>query len=341
MKQTKYNSYKTNSLPQGCKLCVKGQKMVLFVTGLCSRGCKFCPLSKMRKDIDSTYSNERKVKNFSGIAEEIKAQGAKGCSLTGGDPLLKLDRTLALAKKLKETFGRKFHIHIYVSTKLVTEETLEKLSHYIDEIRFHPDFDKDLEEEAAKIKLASKFWNKKQIGVELPMFPDKKEEIWQIIKSVQDTISFLNLNELESGEYSEKHMGKNYDLTEDGYTISDSIEAGRDLAKRLENSFPKLRIHMCTADLKNNHQYKNRLKNYKQMKYAKRNEDGLNVYFRCENIKDITDTLPLNKYYIDEDKNKVILAPSLVRKMIGQIKIEKVEEYPTSEREEAENEFLE
>lgn len=314
--------------------------MVLFVTGACSRGCKFCPLSKMRKDADSTYSNEKKVKNFSEVVEEVRAQGAKGCSLTGGDPLLKLDRTLVLAKKLKETFGAKFHIHIYVSTKLVTEEILEKLSENIDEIRFHPDFDKDLQEEANKIKLASKFWDKKNIGVELPMFPDKKEEIWKIVKSVQNTISFLNLNELESGEYSENHMKKNYDLTEDGYTISDSVEAGRDLAKRLENSFPKLSIHMCTADLKNNYQYKNRLKNYQQMKFAKRNEDGLNVYFRCENIKDITDQLPLNKYYIDEEKNKVILAPSLVRKLRGQIKIEKVEEYPTYEREEAETEFL-
>jgi len=239
MKQTKYSSYLEGNLVEGCKLCVKGQKMVLFVTGLCSRGCEFCPLSNMRKNIDNVYANERKITNensFNEIIEEVKISGAKGCSLTGGDPLLKLEKTIKLAKKLKETFTKKFHIHIYVSTKLVTEDKLEKLSKYIDEIRFHPDFDKPVKEEIKKIAIAKKFWNKKNIGIEIPCFPDKIDKILELIKEAKDYISFLNLNELESGEVSEKYMNKKYKISKDGYTISNSIDAGKYLIKKIKLS---------------------------------------------------------------------------------------------------------
>ena len=340
MKKTINSSYLAGKLPKGCKLCVKGQKMVLFVTGKCSRGCKFCPLSKLRKNLDVTYSNERKIENFSEIVQEVKAQNAKGCSLTGGDPLLELEKTLDLAKNLKKKFGKKFHIHIYISTKLVDIEKLEKLSKYIDEVRFHPDLEKDLQKEAEKIKLAKSFWKRKNIGLEIPMFPDKINEIIKIVKLTQDTISFLNLNELESGEYSENYMNKTYNLNKDGYTISNSISSGLNLIKKLEKKFPKLNIHLCTSELKNNFQYKNRLKSYKKMKFAKRNEDGLNVYFRCGNTEEIKRIFPKNKYYYDKEKNKIILSPNLVRKILGKIRIERVEEFPTFEREETEVEEL-
>ena len=72
MKKTPYASYLSGSLTKGCKLCVKGQKMVLFVTGLCSRGCEFCPLSKMRKSIDKIYANERKISNENAYDEILK-----------------------------------------------------------------------------------------------------------------------------------------------------------------------------------------------------------------------------------------------------------------------------
>ena len=109
MKKTKYSSYLSGKNTKGCKLCVKGKKMVLFTTGLCSRGCEFCPLSKMRKNIDKIYANERKIPNEDAINEiikEVKISKAKGCSITGGDPLLKLNRTIKFATKLKETFGK-------------------------------------------------------------------------------------------------------------------------------------------------------------------------------------------------------------------------------------------
>lgn len=344
MKKTKYESYLKGKNTKGCKLCVKGQKMVLFVTGLCSRGCEFCPLSKMRKSVDKIYANERLVSTedaINEIIEEVKISGAKGCSLTGGDPLLKLDRTIKLATALKKEFGKKFHIHIYVSTKLVNQETLEKLSKVIDEIRFHPDFENSVETEIKKIALAEKFWKKKNIGIEIPCFPDKIEEILNFIKKASPYISFLNMNELESGEYSEKYMNKKYKISKDGYTISNSIDAGKYLIKKISKIAPKLNIHLCTAELKNWHQYKNRLKNYKVRKFAKMTDDGTIIYFAIEYKKELLEKLPTKERYHDKQKNRIIISPKLALKLKTKEEIYRIEEYPTYEREECEVEKLE
>ncbi|HRZ19884.1 MAG TPA: radical SAM protein, partial [Methanofastidiosum sp.] len=45
IKITDANSYYTGKLSKGCKLCIKGRKSVLFVTGLCGVNCYYCPLS--------------------------------------------------------------------------------------------------------------------------------------------------------------------------------------------------------------------------------------------------------------------------------------------------------
>ncbi len=343
MKKTKYASYLEGKPVRGCELCVKGQKMVLFVTGLCSRGCEFCPLSKMRKSIDKIYANERKITNetaYNEIIEEVKISGAKGCSLTGGDPLLKLNRTIKLAKKLKDHFGKKFHIHIYASTKLVTKSKLEKLSKVIDEIRFHPDFDKPTKQEIKKIKLAKEFWKKKNIGIEIPCFPDKIDKILEFIKQAKPDISFLNLNELESGEISERRMMKKYKMNKDGYTISTSIDAGKYLIREIHKFAPKINIHLCTAELKNWHQYKNRLKNYETPKFSKKTEDGTIIYFAMPYTKNFFMSLPQKKVYHDKKKKRIILNPKLVNKLKDKFEIFRIEEYPTYEREECEVEMV-
>jgi pyruvate formate-lyase activating enzyme-like uncharacterized protein len=175
--RTQFHSLRKGNIAEGCRYCVQGKKSVIFVTGLCSRNCAFCPTSDIKNKHDVTYVNERPVQNknekqmLKEIIEEAKKHRACGAGLTGGDPLVKIDRTCAIIKMFKQEFGKQFHCHLYTIFPLVNETNLKKLYNAgLDEIRFHPDLDDDKQWE--RLKLASKFdWD---IGVEIPVIPGKE-----------------------------------------------------------------------------------------------------------------------------------------------------------------------
>ena len=354
IKKTKYSSYCLNGIADGCKKCVVGKKLVLFISGICSEKCWYCSLSEKRKNKDIIWVNERKCLNVVDMIKEAKESNAKGCGITGGDPLLFLKRTLTYARALKRKFGKKFHIHIYLPTKLVDEKKLKKLSKVIDEVRFHPKFliDKKKEkQDIKKIKLAKKFWKKENIGIELPLIPELKREILNFILKVKEDIGFVNLNELEISDTNFNIVTKRYKLKENGYVVADSKKAGLWVLGELKKNKIKLKLHLCTAELKNWHQYKNRLLRHKILPFSKRTRDGTIIYFAVNGkIQKIpagifclsksatannTD-LQINSGYYDKKKKRTIIPAGRIRKLKNRYKILRIEEYPTYDRDEVE-----
>ena len=72
MEKTKFCSWKKGPLAKGCELCVKGEKTVLFITGLCNNNCYYCPISDKKKNFDVVYVNEWKTKSKNDLLTEIK-----------------------------------------------------------------------------------------------------------------------------------------------------------------------------------------------------------------------------------------------------------------------------
>jgi pyruvate formate-lyase activating enzyme-like uncharacterized protein len=255
--KTNVYSWKKGKLPKGCAYCVKGEKLVLFVTGLCPNKCFFCPVSEKKCGKDVIYANEWKITSPKDILEEAKLTKAKGAGITGGDPLVKLDRTVKYIKLLKKNFGKNFHIHLYTPLNLVTETRLKKLHQAgLDEIRFHPMLDKP--KEWKRIELANKF--KWDVGVEIPIIPGKKAQTKKLIDFIKDKIDFLNLNELE---ISDTNVNK---LVEKGFKpknkLSYGVKGSEKLAKELLNYLKKtkLNIHYCTTTTKDKAQLARRIK---------------------------------------------------------------------------------
>lgn len=342
--KTKFDSYCINGVAEGCKYCVRGEKIVLFITGICSRNCWYCSLSKKRKNCKDIYANERLVKNFDDILKEVEESRATSAGITGGDPLINFEKTIWFASKLKKHFGKKFHIHIYLPTKFVTEKKLSELSKYVDEVRFHPEFliksqnflkKNQNSEDIEKIKLASKFWSKKNIGIELPMIPEKKKEILNFILEVEKFVGFVNLNEFELSETNFEIVTKNYELNEGGYVIKGSLESGKWILNELQKMNSKLKVHLCTAQLKNCFQFRNRLKKHKILPYGKRTEDGNVIYLFVEGKLDKKGT------YFDKEKNRTILSEKVARDFLKEKKkVFRVEEFPTYDRIEIEKEEI-
>lgn len=345
--KTPYSSFclNKNGIARGCKFCVKGEKLVIFISGRCSRNCWYCSLSKKRKSIDKIWANEREIKNTKELIEEAKESRATSAGITGGDPLLFLSRTIKYAKVLKSKFGNKFHIHIYLPTKLVTKEKLRKLSKYIDEVRFHPEFlinasKEKIKEDIEKIRLASLYWNKQNIGIELPLIPEKKKQILEFVLKVKDFIGFVNLNEFELSETNFEIVTKKYKLKEGGYVIAKSKEAGLWILKQLKRKKVKLNVHLCTAELKNCFQYKNRLLRHKILLYQKRTKEGTVVCFVVKDKNYISKLKNKKGVCYDKVKNRLILSEGVANELLNKVKIYRIEEYPTFDREEVEVEEI-
>ncbi|MBU0628393.1 MAG: radical SAM protein [Nanoarchaeota archaeon] len=280
MQKTPYYSYKLGTLPKGCQLCVKGSKLVMFITGLCPRCCYFCPISDKKYQKDVIYADEWPITDIKEAIKEAKLINAEGAGITGGDPLYKLDRTLKFIKALKKQFGKKFHIHLYTSLNLINEKNLNQLYKAgLDEIRFHLDLDSN--RLWHRIKLALNYnWD---IGVEIPVIPKKEKHLKNIIIFLnkvgingKNKIKFLNLNELEIAD------NKVNKLLELGYKTKDSmsyaVKGSEKLALKLmdfiQKNNIKLNVHYCTAQLKDKVQLANRIK--RRAKNIKKTFDTLN-----------------------------------------------------------------
>jgi hypothetical protein len=344
MEKTKFYSWKNGKLCKGCRLCVEGEKLVLFITGICPRNCWYCSLSEKKKSQDVIYANERPISNVNEAIEEAKLCDAKGAGITGGDPLSKLGRTVEYIKALKKEFGKDFHIHLYTSLDLADEGKLESLFNAgLDEIRFHPDIENN--KLWNKLSLAKKFrW---KAGVEIPVIPGLKEKTIRLIEFVKDKIDFLNLNELEFSELNYTEYEKRGLKTKN--ELSYGIKGSEELALELLEMFPGTNIHYCTSRLKDSVQLakriKRRAKNIKE-KFDIVTDEGMlirgAVYldknlkrkFKPEELEEAKKKINLKEIKIDERKSRLLLSKKNVIKFSDKIKKlgyipAVVEEYPT------------
>lgn len=117
--RTGHFSWKAGALAKGCEQCVKGEKLVLFATGICPRHCYFCPISDKKWAKDDVYANEWKISSEKDIIKEAELCDSKGAGITGGDPLARIERVAKYIRMLKKRLGRKFHIHLYTPLDLV------------------------------------------------------------------------------------------------------------------------------------------------------------------------------------------------------------------------------
>ncbi|MBT3297678.1 radical SAM protein [archaeon] len=261
------HSFHLGNVSEGCKRCIKGEKLVLFITGKCAQQCYYCPVSEHKFGHDKIFADEWEIEDneqgWKNLVKEVKLINAKGAGITGGDPLCVLERTCKYIKRMKEQFGKDFHVHLYTPLKLINKEVLVKLNESgLDEIRFHPDLDDDKLWD--KLLLAKDFvWD---IGIEIPCVPGKEFEIKKLIDFVaeHDIIKFFNLNELERSDTSVEH----YSLPNDQFPtidqISYAIQGSKELAELFVNHVNEknydFTIYFCTAKLKDGTQLTNRLK---------------------------------------------------------------------------------
>ncbi len=291
---------------KGCQLCSLGSKLVLFITGECDSNCFYCPLSKEKRK-DLIYANEQLITSVQEVIHEAKMISALGVGITGGEPTNSISRVLSYISELKKEFGNSFHCHLYTSYAIPEDQLNQLHKAGLDEIRFHPprlDLSKDIKSTINNAKKLS--WD---VGVEIPVIPDEKQKIIDIIDySIETNLDFLNLNELEITEANFSILEKKGYKTKDSVSVAvlGSENLAHDLLKKYKKS--KITIHYCSSSFKDRTQLRNRYirraKNYAKP-YDEITDDGLIVRARIivsesEQLDKIQSAL-INKYKVNEE----------------------------------------
>ncbi|MHA1419668.1 MAG: radical SAM protein [Candidatus Heimdallarchaeaceae archaeon] len=323
-----YSNRVKGTIPKGCKYCSLGSKLVLFITGECDSNCFYCPLTKEKRN-DVIFANERQIHSFSEAYDEAVMISALGAGITGGDPSTHLNRTIEYLSKFKERFGKEFHCHLYTSYSLSFDDLKTLHSAGLDEIRFHPPRLLLTEEIKKSLSDAKSFsWS---VGFEIPVIPDKQEEIQNIIEFAEViNLDFVNLNELEITEENLQNLSKL------GYHTKSSISAAaggsEELALKIlrNNRRKRVTLHYCSSSYKDNVQLRNRLKRRVKnfaLPSDEITDEGLIVRAQIIvketkfllNIKDalINDFKIPEKLVNTDEKNKMILTNWILAKKYG------------------------
>ncbi len=233
---------------------MEGLKTVVFATGLCNQRCYYCPISLERKGRDVMYANEEPIDSLAEIIEEVLRNNSLGASITGGEPLLVLDRVVRTISSLKKFYGDNFHVHLYTNGALASLDALKRLEKAgLDEIRFHPRTKEAFDNlRAACRELAI------DVGVEVPAIPGEENWLMKVIDEAADAgVSFININELEVSEANIDALTLR-GLELEGAVVKQSLELALSLARYAEER--GVPVHVCTAKAKDFIQMRLRLR---------------------------------------------------------------------------------
>jgi len=262
-------------LSEGCRLCQEGAKMVLFVTGLCPRSCFYCPLSDERQGKDLVFANERPINTDEDLLKEAELMSALGTGITGGEPLLKIEKVLHYIRMLKASFGKGHHIHLYTSLA-PDRQILEKLADAgLDEIRFHPP--QECWKYLKNSRYADALQNAKGLGIEAGIEIPALEGVEKVAAFAEEMEVFLNLNELEFSDNNSEALLKN------GFCLeSDTSSAAAGSCKFAGIAFSKCKkAHFCSSIYKDAVQLRKRFQRIAKntaREFDEITEDGTLVY---------------------------------------------------------------
>ncbi|MDW5564000.1 MAG: 4Fe-4S cluster-binding domain-containing protein [Methanomassiliicoccus sp.] len=338
----------TGRLPRGCVLCRQGTKMVLLVSGQCTTGCFYCPLSLEKRGKDVIYANERRVASDDEILEEARSIGAQGTGVTGGDPVACLERTVHLIKMLKQEFGPRHHIHLYTSSlDLNAFRRLEEAG--LDELRLHPPA--EMWSSMAGTGLAAfKRSSGMKVGLEVPALPGEEKGLSALIAyAAEARLDFVNLNELEFSEGNwDRLMDRGMEVKDE---VSAAVKGSEEAALKAVAAARKVPVHYCSSSFKDSVQLRKRIKR-RAVRVALPSdvitEEGTLLKGVVEGSMDGIIAL-LRQYEVpeelfrkDEEKKRVEVAPWVLEELFPELPYESflVEEYPTADRLEVEREPL-
>jgi pyruvate formate-lyase activating enzyme-like uncharacterized protein len=240
------------SLSPGCRACVAGNWSCLFVNGRCNCSCFYCPSPQDQTGVPQT--NGIPFTSAADYAEYLSLLRFTGASLSGGEPLLTLDRTIEYLTAIRKRCGDAIHIWLYTNGTLLTPQICRRLRDAgLDEIR---------------IDIGAIRHNLKKVGVavgiiptvtvEIPAVPEEFQLMKDKIKEMADTgVNYLNLHQLRLTPHNFRHLsGRGYTFIhgEKVTVVESELTALRLIKHALEERIP-LPVNYCSFPYKRRFQH--------------------------------------------------------------------------------------
>lgn len=243
------DTVRIGELSQGCRLCKDGAWDCLFVTSMCNLNCHFClsptlnhgaiPVSAMGSETD--------------IIDNYKITNIKGCSYSGGEPLLDFDKLIHLHELLRHHYPQNYY-WLYTNGMLLDTNKLRILAKLgLNEIRFNTAATGYSDPKILRIiEKAAQFIE--NITIEIPLLKQDEPKLLASLKLYENAgVKYLNLHDLmrESGSNSalinEEHFAR---VTfEDGHLTDvsqDSWSMFLNLVKYSAENSLRLSLNHCS-----------------------------------------------------------------------------------------------
>lgn len=197
-----------SGLSPGCRCCGDGSWSCLFINGRCNGLCFYCPTAQ--DDDGPPVTNGLAFTNPQEYAAYVAALGFSGVSISGGEPLLTPDLTLAYLNAVRSRCGDDIHLWLYTNGILLTADLCGQLRDAgLNEIRFDLGADRY---NLKKLRLAAGCI--KSVTVEIPAIPEDEELLKRkMTEMVEAGVKHLNLHQMRLTPFNFNH------LTGRGYTF--------------------------------------------------------------------------------------------------------------------------
>jgi len=179
------------SLSPGCRLCGEGSWSCLFINDKCNCRCFYCPAPQEK--VGEPTTNTLRFPRSQDYLDYLAAFGFRGVSISGGEPLLTPDRTLAYLTAVKKRFGDAVHLWLYTNGTLLTRDLVLRLRDAgLNEIRFDIGATRyHLKKAVLAVGVID------HVTVEIPAVPEDEALLRDKIREMGDVgIDYLNLHQL-------------------------------------------------------------------------------------------------------------------------------------------------
>ena len=240
-----------NRVSEGCRLCGEGEWSCLFITGKCNAHCFYCPSSQDSDDLPS--SQQMTFTRPEQYARYLKEFQFKGCSFSGGEPLMEKERVMNFLRIIRREVHPVPYTWMYTNGILANRDFFKMMAEAgLNEIRFNigaVGYSLDAIRMAKGVIPV--------ITVEIPAVPESSYQLKKLLPVMIDLgVDHLNLHQLRLTRYNAPHMlRRNYTyLHGERPTVLESELAALEMIRYVKENNLDIGVNYCGFQYKNRFQ---------------------------------------------------------------------------------------